>query len=108
MDKVKQITVQELKQKMEKHEDFQLIDVREDFEYETSNLGGKLIPLDRILTEADQIAKDKPVIVMDRFGRRSTAAIMQLEQQFGYDNLYNLDGGIMRWSEEIDPSIQIY
>jgi len=105
---VKQITVQELQQKMEKHEDFQLIDVREDFEYEMSNLGGKLIPLGRILTEADQIAKDKPVIVMDRTGRGSAAAIMQLEQQFGYDNLYNLEGGIVAWSEAIDPSIQIY
>jgi rhodanese-related sulfurtransferase len=105
---VKKITVQELQQKMEKHEDFQLIDVREDFEYEMSNLGGKLIPLGRILTEADQIAKDKPVIVMDRTGRRSFAAIEQLEQQFGYDNLYNLEGGILAWSEAIDPSIQIY
>jgi len=105
---VKQITVWELQQKMEKHEDFQLIDVREDFEYEQSNLGGKLIPLGRILTEADQIAKDKPVIVMDRTGRRSTAAIMQLEQQFGYDNLYNLEGGIVAWSQGIDPSIEIY
>jgi rhodanese-related sulfurtransferase len=105
---VKQITVRELQQKMDKHEDFQLIDVREDFEYEQSNLGGKLIPLGRILTEADQIAKDKPVIVMDRTGRRSAAAIMQLEQQFGYDNLYNLEGGIVAWSEQIDPTIEIY
>ena len=105
---VKQITVRELQQKMEKHEDFQLIDVREDFEYEMSNLGGKLIPLGSILTEAFQIAKDKPVIVMDRTGRRSAAAIMQLEQQFGYDNLYNLEGGILAWSEQIDPTIEIY
>ena len=93
---------------MDKHEDFQLIDVREDIEYEQSNLGGKLIPLGTILTEADQIAKDKPVIVMCRNGRRSTAAIMELEQQFGYDNLYNLDGGIVAWKQAIDPSIEIY
>ena len=93
---------------MDKHEDFQLIDVREDIEYEQSNLGGKLIPLGTILTEADQITKDKPVIVMCRNGRRSTAAIMELEQQFGYDNLYNLDGGIVAWKQAIDPSIEIY
>jgi len=105
---MKEISVQELQEKMDNHENFQLIDVREDFEYEMSNLGGQLIPLGGILIEADQIAKDKPVIVMCRTGRRSAAAIMQLEQQFGYDNLYNLQGGIVAWAQEIDPSIQVY
>lgn len=105
---MKEKTVQELQEMMDNHENFQLIDVREDFEYEMSNLGGKLIPLGGILIEADQIAKDKPVIVMCRTGRRSAAAIMQLEQQFGFDNLYNLQGGIVAWSQEIDPSIQVY
>lgn len=102
------MSVQELKSMMDKGEDFQLIDVREDFEYEMSNLGGTLIPLGGILIEADQIAKDKPVIVQCRSGKRSAAAIMQLEQQFGYTNLYNLVGGILAWAEEIDPTIEVY
>jgi rhodanese-related sulfurtransferase len=105
---MKEITVEELKEMMDNHEDFQLIDVREDFEYEMSNLGGKLIPLGGILIEAEQVAKDKPVVVMCRTGRRSAAAIMQLEQQFGFTNLANLQGGIMAWSQEIDPSMQVY
>jgi rhodanese-related sulfurtransferase len=105
---MKEITVQELKEKMDKGEDFQLIDVREDFEYEMSNLGGLLIPLGGILIESEQIAKDKPVIVQCRSGKRSAAAIMQLEQQFGFNNLYNLKGGILAWAEEIDPSIEVY
>lgn len=105
---MKEVTVEELKEMMDNHEDFQLIDVREDFEYEMSNLGGKLIPLGGILIEAEQIAKDKPVVVMCRTGRRSAAAIMQLEQQFGFTNLANLQGGIMAWSQEIDPSMQVY
>jgi rhodanese-related sulfurtransferase len=105
---MKEISVQELKEMMDNHEDFQLIDVREDFEYEMSNLGGVLIPLGGVLIEADKIAKDKPVIVMCRSGRRSAAAIMQLEQQFGYANLANLQGGILAWAEDIDPSIQVY
>lgn len=106
--KMKEITVQELKEKIDNGEDFQLIDVREDFEYEMSNLGGKLIPLGGILIEAEQIAKDKPVIVQCRSGKRSAAAIMQLEQQFGLSNLYNLKGGILAWAEEIDPTIEVY
>jgi rhodanese-related sulfurtransferase len=105
---MKEITVKELKEKMDKGEDFQLIDVREDFEYEMSNLGGVLIPLGGILIEAEQIAKDKPVIVQCRSGKRSAAAIAQLEQQFGFTNLYNLTGGILAWAEEIDPTIEVY
>lgn len=105
---MKEITVLELKGKMDKGEDFQLIDVREDFEYEMSNLGGLLIPLGGILIEAEQIAKDKPVIVQCRSGKRSAAAIAQLEQQFGFTNLYNLKGGMLAWAEEIDPSIEVY
>jgi len=105
---MKEIKVQELKELLDKHEDFQLVDVREDFEYEVSNLGGTLIPLGGILIEADQIAKDKPVVVMCRSGRRSAAAIMQLEQQFGFNNLSNLQGGILAWAEEIDPGMQVY
>lgn len=105
---MKEITVLELKEKMDSGEDFQLIDVREDFEYEMSNIGGTLIPLGGILIEAEKIAKDKPVIVQCRSGKRSAAAIMQLEQQFGYTNLYNLKGGILAWAEEIDPTINVY
>jgi rhodanese-related sulfurtransferase len=102
-----EITVQELKEKIDKSEDFQLIDVREDFEYETSNLGGVLIPLGGVLIEADKISKDKPVVVMCRSGKRSAAAIMQLEQQ-GFTNLSNLRGGILAWQAEIDPELNVY
>lgn len=104
---MKEVSVQELKEKMDSGEDFQLIDVREDFEYETSNLGGQLIPLGGILIETDKIEKDKPVIVMCRSGKRSAAAIMQLEQR-GFTNLYNLQGGILAWADEIDPTISVY
>ncbi|MDN5287537.1 MAG: rhodanese-like protein [Mucilaginibacter sp.] len=102
-----EITVQELKEKIDKGEDFQLIDVREDFEYETSNLGGQSIPLGGILIEADKVSKDKPVVVMCRSGKRSAAAIMQLEQ-LGYTNLSNLQGGILAWAAEIDPNLSVY
>ncbi|MHB8207067.1 rhodanese-like domain-containing protein [Mucilaginibacter sp.] len=104
---MKEISVQELKEMQDSNQDFQLIDVREDFEYEVSNLGGVLIPLGGVLIEVDKIAKDKPVVVMCRSGRRSAAAIMQLEQ-LGYTNLANLQGGILAWAAEIDPEISVY
>ena len=105
---MKEVTVQELKQKIDNKEDFQLIDVRESFEYETSNLDGENIPLGGILIEADKVSKDKPVIVQCRSGKRSAAAVMQLEAQYGYENLYNLKGGILAWQEAFDPNMQVY
>lgn len=104
---MQEITVQELNERMKSGEDFQLIDVREDFEYEMSNLGGISIPLGGILIEADKIDKTKPVVVMCRSGKRSAAAIMQLEAN-GYTNLSNLKGGILAWADEIDPTINVY
>ena len=104
---MEEITVEELKRKIDAGEDFQLIDVREPFEYEVSNLGGENIPLSGIMIESDKIATDKPVIVQCRSGKRSAAAIMQF-QTLGFDNLYNLEGGILAWKEQYDPSMPIY
>ncbi len=104
---MKEISVKELKEKKDKGEDFQLIDVREDFEYEMSNLEGILIPLGGILIESEKIDRNKPVVVMCRSGKRSAAAIMQLEQ-LGFTNLYNLQGGILAWASEIDPTMNVY
>jgi rhodanese-related sulfurtransferase len=104
---MKEITVEDLKRMKDSGEDFQLIDVREDFEYEMSNLNGELIPLGGILIETDKISKDKPVVIMCRSGKRSAMAVMQLEAQ-GYTNLYNLQGGILAWADQIDPNISVY
>lgn len=105
---MREITVLELKQKIDSKEDFQLIDVREPFEYEMSNLDGLNIPLAGIILEADKISKDKPVYIQCRSGARSAAAVNQLEQQLGYTNLYNLKGGIIAWKAEFEPDMPIY
>ena len=88
-------------------EDFQLIDVRETFEYEMSNLNGLNIPLAGLLLEADKVSKDKPVIMQCRSGARSAAALNQLEQ-LGYTNLSNLKGGILAWKAEFEPDMAVY
>ena len=104
---MKEITVKELKRKLDKQEEFQLIDVREEFEYEVSNLNGQNIPLGGLLLEVENIATDKPVIIHCRSGARSAAAVMQLETQ-GFTKLYNLKGGILAWAQEIDPNMPVY
>ena len=101
---MKEIDVQTLKQMQDEGQDFQLIDVREPHEYEAVNLGGQLIPLATVLDNADQIARDKMVVVHCRSGKRSASAIQALESHFGFDNLYNLKGGITAYAQEIDPS----
>lgn len=104
---MKEITVEELKAKIDNHEDFQLIDVREEFEYDTSNIDGQNIPLAEVLLEKDKIATDKPVIVQCRSGKRSAQAISLLENE-GFDNLYNLKGGILAWRDTYAPNMQVY
>jgi adenylyltransferase/sulfurtransferase len=105
---MKEITVQELKAMQDSGEDFQLIDVREPNEYDFANLGGELIPLGTITNNADKIAKDKKVVVHCRSGARSGTAIKQLEQKYGFTNLYNLKGGILAYADQIDPDIPKY
>lgn len=104
---MKEVTVQELQDMISQGFDFQLIDVREPFEYEVSNLNGINIPLGGILLETEKIAKDIPVIIQCRSGKRSAQALMLLEQQ-GYTNLSNLKGGILAWKTDIDPDLDVY
>jgi len=105
---MKEITVLELNKMIDNKEDFQLIDVREIFEYEMSNLNGENIPLAGVILEASKISTDKPVIMQCRSGARSAVALNQLEQQLGYTNLYNLKGGILAWKAEFEPDMPVY
>ena len=105
---MKEIDVHQLKAMMDAKEDFQLIDVREPYEYEIANIGGQLIPLSNILDQADEISEDKKVVLHCRSGKRSASAILELERRFGFDNLYNLKGGILAYADEIDPSLPKY
>ena len=105
---MKEITVQELKSKMDNGEDFQLIDVREDNEREFTNIGGDHIPMGTIAQNVDKISKDKEVIIYCRSGGRSGKVVGFLEANEGFDNLINLAGGILAWADEIDDSIKKY
>ena len=105
---VKEISVQELNQLIITGTDFQLIDVREPYEYNIANLNGELIPLSTVSSAINKISRHKKVIVHCRSGVRSANAIRELEELFGYDNLYNLKGGILAWSKEIDSTVPTY
>lgn len=106
---MEEITVSQLKEMQDANKEFILLDVRETFEYEFSNIGGQLIPLDQLpdrLSEIEQ-HKDKEVIIMCRSGSRSARACEFLSRN-GFTNVKNLKGGINDWAREIDSSLPIY
>ncbi len=105
---MKEVTVRELKKMMDDKEDFQLIDVREPHEHQFTNIGGELIPMNTIVNNVDKIDRNKKVISYCRSGNRSANVVKALEQQFGFNNLYNLKGGVLDWSGQIDDNIKQY
>ena len=108
MMKVQTISVEELKKIMDVQEDFQLIDVRESFEKDIADIGGILIPLSQVLEKSNLLANEGKVIFYCRSGRRSEDAIKLLGNTMDTSRFYNLSGGILEWSDQIDPSKQKY
>ena len=105
---LKEITAKELYNWQVNGEKFQLIDVREPHEYDIVNIGGELIPLATVAAHADQIDKDRKVVVHCKMGGRSAKAIRELEEKFGFRNLYNLKGGILSYIDEVQPELTKY
>ena len=105
---VKSVTVEELKKMMDEKKDVQLIDVREKDEKAIADIGGELIPMGSAVANAGKISKNKMVIVYCRSGRRSASVVGELQEKFGFTNLYNLAGGILAWAEKIDSSVKKY
>ncbi len=97
------ITVQELKQKMDNKEDFVLIDVREQHEYDSFNIGAQLIPLGQIANQLSELEefKSKEVILHCRSGARSGRA-QQFLMANGFTNVWNVTGGVLAWQEMVN------
>ncbi|MBS1730183.1 MAG: rhodanese-like domain-containing protein [Bacteroidetes bacterium] len=98
---MKTITASELKSRLDAGEELRLLDVRREDEYENFNLGGKLLPLEKIqIMETDDIEdwKEEEIILYCRTGNRSVIASQYLEQM-GFTNLVNLQGGVVSWQE---------
>ncbi len=106
---IKSITVQELKKLRDNNEEHVLLDVREQHEFDFVNLGAELIPVSIVPSKIDAFDREeKMVIVHCRSGARSANVIHQLQEIKGFDNLYNLEGGILAWAKEIDNSLPTY
>ena len=104
---IPQISVKELKQRMDAGEDLFLLDVREPFEYKIANLGGKLIPQNEVPRRLEEIDRNREIIVHCKFGGRSQR-VAEFLRQSGYPKVANLAGGILAWSDQVDPSVRKY
>src|SRR5437764_5647495 len=106
---MEEITATELKQRMDKGDDIQIIDVREPHEYEIGQIpDSKLIPLGQVLNRMNEIDPDRETVVHCKMGGRSAKAIDALQRSGFPGKLTNLAGGITAWSNDVDPSVPKY
>jgi sulfur-carrier protein adenylyltransferase/sulfurtransferase len=102
---IKEIDVKELEEWRRIGKPHQLIDIRESEEVENCTIGGMHIPMEEIVQRVHELSKEVPVIIHCRSGKRAQAVVYHLEHKFGFHNIYTLNGGILAWGEEIDPSM---
>jgi sulfur-carrier protein adenylyltransferase/sulfurtransferase len=104
---VPQITARDLKEKLDHGEDVFILDVREPHEYQICNLKGHLIPLGELPRRVHELDSAREIVVHCKSGKRSAQAVDFLRQA-GFRKTYNLHGGILSWSTEVDPRVPRY
>jgi adenylyltransferase/sulfurtransferase len=109
VDGIPQISVEALKRKLDAHEDFFLLDVREPHEVPIANLGAPLIPVGELEKRIAELApqKDREIVIHCRSGARSQKAALILKNA-GFQHVENLAGGILAWADKIDPTMPKY
>lgn len=106
-DPMETISVQELKSWKESDKDFLMIDVRESFEYDVSNLGCENISLYDLPNKHADLPKDRPIVLYCKSGSRSAKAFKVLRNA-GFTNQLSLEGGITAWSENFEPELIVF
>lgn len=110
MDRIPEMDVQELKARLDRGEPLTIIDVREPHEWDIGNLGpygARLIPLGQLPDRLEEIDPSEEIVLQCRSGARSGRALEFLREK-GYERLWNLKGGILAWSDQVDPSVPKY
>ena len=102
---MKTINAKEFKNLLKNNNSFQIIDIREPYEFEDGALTNENIPLDKMMSSLNKIEKDRPVIIYCQSGKRASAIIYMLEKEYKLENLYNLEGGYKAVMEEEYESI---
>ena len=104
---VPEIQAEELKSRLDHGENLFLLDVRDEYEYEISNIGGHLIPLPELLKRLNELSPRQEIVTLCKMGPRGVKAV-ELLQKKGFERVSNLSGGIHAWSDRIDRSVRKY
>lgn len=104
---VPEITPKELKARLDRGDDLFILDVREPHEYQICNLHGHLIPLGDLPKRVSELDSSREIVAHCRSGKRSADAVQFLTNA-GFHKIWNLKGGILAWSDEVDPSVPKY
>jgi sulfur-carrier protein adenylyltransferase/sulfurtransferase len=104
---IPEMTPTELKTRLDRGDDLYILDVREPHEYQICNIGGHLIPLGELSRRAAELDSSKEIVAHCRSGKRSADAVDFLRKA-GFKKIWNLKGGILAWSDEVDPSVPKY
>lgn len=103
------LTPAQLNARLQAGDDVQLVDVREDVEFDFCHLPNSLhLPLGELPRRAAEVRRTGPVVVLCHHGVRSGQALAYLQQRLGYDNVLNLRGGIDAWSLRVDAGVPRY
>src|SRR6266853_1361874 len=104
---VPEITPRELKARLDRGDDLYILDVREPHEYQICNLKGHLLPLGELTRRVHELDSSREIVAHCRSGKRSAEAVDFLRKA-GFRKVLNLKGGILAWSDEVDPSVPKY
>jgi len=101
------IRAEELKRRLDAGENLFLLDVRDEYEYEISNIGGQLIPLPELAKRLNELDVNQNIVTVCKMGQRSVKAAQVLHKA-GFTHVWNLTGGIHAWSDRVDRSVRKY
>ena len=104
---VPEITPKELKARLDRGDDLYILDVREPHEYQICQIGGHLIPLGDLPRRVNELDSSREIVAHCRSGKRSADAVAFLKQA-GFKKIWNLKGGILAWSDDVDPRVPKY
>jgi sulfur-carrier protein adenylyltransferase/sulfurtransferase len=104
---IAEITPRDLKVRLDRGDDLFILDVREPHEFQICNINGHLIPLGELTRRVHELDSSREIVALCRSGKRSADAVRFLKQT-GFRKIWNLKGGILAWSDEVDPSMPKY
>jgi rhodanese-related sulfurtransferase len=103
------LTPAELKEKLDRGEELQLIDTRDSLKYEECHIPGAInIPQIDLPEKINLVSRDKPVIIYCLYGVKSEAPFLYLREKAKIRNVFILEGGLYQWANDIDQSMSVF